>query len=134
VKDRPSKGKGARKEVTTAEYLRAVPFKNQAMEVTPKSGGGVLVSVPLKRPKYMVPPLSWILPFSSHRRVELDALGAEVLDLCDGKRIIEAIIERFASAHKLTFREAQLAVTEFLRQLTQRGLVAIVGRKETGKG
>ncbi|HUU59902.1 MAG TPA: PqqD family protein [Phycisphaerae bacterium] len=134
MKDRRSKGGAAKKDVTTAEYLRAVPFKNRAMEIARQSSGGILVSVPLKRPKYMVPPLSWILPFSSHRRVELDALGAEVLDLCDGKRSIEAVTERFASAHKLTFREAQLAVTEFLRQLTQRGLVAIVGCKEPVKG
>ena len=57
-------------------------------------------------------------------------MGAEVLDLCDGKRNVERIIEQFAGAHKLTFREAQLAVTQFLRQLTRRGLTAIVGLNE----
>lgn len=89
----------------------------------------MLVSVPMKRPKYMIPPISWLLPYSTHRRVELDALGAEVLDLCDGKRTVETVIEAFADRHRLSFREGQLAVSEFLRQLTQRGLTAIVGLK-----
>ena len=118
-----------KKKLLTADYLRAVPYRNEMMEVTRRSDGGLLASIPMKRPRYMVPPLSWVLPYSTHRRVELDALGAEVLDLCDGKRSIEGVIERFAAAHKLTFRESQLAVTQFLKQLTQRGLAAIVGHE-----
>jgi hypothetical protein len=90
----------------------------------------MVVSVPMRRPRFLVPPLSWILPYSSHRRVELDALGAGVLDLCDGRRSVEAVIEAFAARHKLSFREAQLAVTQFLKQLTHRGLLAIVGRED----
>lgn len=120
---------GRKKKLLTSDYLRAIPYRNQIMEVTRQRGGGVLASIPMKRPRYMVPPLSWVLPYSTHRRVELDALGAEVLDLCDGKRSVEGIIERFASGHKLTFRESQLAVTQFLRQLTRRGLAAIVGHE-----
>ena len=125
-----SKGEAAKKRLTTADYLRAVPYRNEMMGVTRRSNGGLLASIPMKRPRFLVPPLSWILPYSTHRRVELDALGAEVLDLCDGKRDVERIIEEFAASHKLTFRESQLAVTQFLRQLTRRGLTAIVGRNE----
>jgi hypothetical protein len=40
---------------------------------------------------------------------------------------VETVIEKFAAANKLSFREAQLPVTQFLQQLTERGLVAIVG-------
>lgn len=119
---------GGKKKLLTSDYLRAIPHRNEKMEVTRQRGGGLLASIPMKRPRYMVPPLSWVLPYSTHRRVELDALGAEVLDLCDGRRSVEGIIERFATGHKLTFRESQLAVTQFLRQLTRRGLAAIVGR------
>lgn len=116
--------------IDAKDMLRARPFANEAMERQRLSGGRLLVSVPLERPRYLVPPLSWILPFSSHRRVELDVLGVEVLDRCDGRNTVESIIEQFAQSHTLTFREAQLAVMQFLRQLTQRGLVAIVGVEE----
>ena len=113
--------------VSVREVLATVPYRNEAMEIERRKDGGLLASVPIRKPKYLVPPLSWIIPFSDRRRVELDAIGASVLDLCDGKRNIEAIIEKFAFEHKLSFREAQLPVIEFLKQLAERGLVAIVG-------
>ncbi|MFA6134239.1 MAG: PqqD family protein [Phycisphaerae bacterium] len=115
------------KNARPANFLQAVPYTNQAMEVTRRPDGSTLVSVPIPRPKYLVPPLSWILPFSHQRRVELDRLGSYVLDMCDGRRSIESMIERFAGDHKLSFREAQLSVSGFLRQLVQRGILVIVG-------
>ena len=113
--------------VAAKEVLATVPFRNEAMEIKRRKDGGLLASVPIRKPKYLIPPLRWIIPFSDRRRIELDTLGACVLDLCDGRRTIEAIIERFAADHKLSFREAQLSVTPFLKQLAERGLVAIVG-------
>jgi hypothetical protein len=111
-----------------ANFLRAVPHVNQALETQHRSDGSLVVSVPIPRPKYLVPPLSWILPFSPNRRVELEPVGSGVLGMCDGRRTVEAIIETFAADHKLSFREAQLAVTQVLRQLMKRGLVVIVGK------
>jgi len=117
-------------QVSAEQMLRAVPHQNTAMTTTRRSDGTALVSVPIRRPKYMVPPLSWFLPFSSHRRVELDRVGVRVLELCNGRRTVESIIEKFAGEHKLSFREAQLSISQFLSQLTQRGLIAIVGKKK----
>ena len=115
---------------TTDQILRARPFHNEKAEVEHRGKSTMVVSVPLRRPWWLVPPISWVIPFSSKRRVELDALGVEVFDLCDGKHSVEHIIEIFAANHKLSFREAQLPVTQFLEQLTQRGLVAVVGFQE----
>jgi hypothetical protein len=115
------------KQVSTEDVLRAQVHRNRAMEVKDRRNGTCLVEVPLRRPRWMVPPISWVLPFSSRRRVELDALGTSVLKLCEGRRTVEEIIEKFAADHKLSFREAQLSVTRFLEMLSQRGIVAIVG-------
>ena len=52
--------------------------------------------------------------------------------MCDGKKPVESIIEKFAAMHKLSFREAQLAVTQFLRELLQRGVVVVVGPSPRG--
>jgi len=101
------------------------------MELHRLREGGAVVSVPMRRPSWMVPPLSWVFPFSSHRRVQLDRVGLGVLDLCDGLRTVEGIIEQFAADNKLSYREAQLPVTQFMRMLLQRGLVAaVVDRRE----
>lgn len=119
--------KGPKPRASVAEVLRAVPYRNEAMALKPRRDGGAQATVPMRRPKFLVPPLSWILPYSSHRRVELDAAGTAVLQKCDGEHTVEAIIEEFAAEHKLSFREAQLPVIQFLQQLTQRGLIATVG-------
>ena len=122
------------RRMSAEQVLSAVPVRNVAMQLQRRDDGSAVASVPLKRPRWLVPPLSWIIPFSSHRRIELDSAGVALLDLCDGQRDIERIIEKFAADHKLSFREAQLSVTKFLQQLTQRGVVAVVGlsRNEAG--
>ncbi len=121
------KGKTRRQSVSSEQFLAAKVHRNEAMEMTERPGGGCLVKVPMRRPRWFIPPFSWLLPYSAHRRVELDRLGTEVLRACDGRHTVEEMIENFAASHKLSFREAQLSVTTFLKQLTQRGLVAVVG-------
>jgi len=122
------------KHVGTSEFLRARPYKNETATVRPGRDGGALVEVPLNRPRWLVPPISWIVPYSTVRRVQLDGLGMAVLNMCSGSNTVENIIEKLAAANKLSFREAQLSVTQFLQQMTERGLVAIVGSEnEAGK-
>ena len=125
-----SGNKRPKASVTTGDFLRAAPVANRAVTLIPASDDGALVKIPMKRPKWLMPPLSWIVPFSSHRQVRLDAVGLGVFKLCDGKKTVERIIEEFADANKLSFREAQLPVTQFLQQMTDRGIVVIVGSQE----
>ena len=122
----PTVDKKQTKTLTASKYLQAVPVANEAMRVTRMRDGEALAEIPLNRPRWLVPPISWILPFSSRRRVRLDSVGAGVLNRCDGKNTIEKIIEDFAAENKLSFREAQLPVTQFLQQMTQRGMVVLV--------
>ena len=110
-------------------FLRAVLVTNSAMTLEGRRDGA-LASIPMRRPAWMVPPVSWLVPFSSHRRVELDATGAFVLGMCDAEHSVEEIIEELAARHKLSFREAQLPVTQFVRMLLERGIVAVIGISE----
>ena len=114
-------------QIGVGQFLRARPIRNGSMTLRRQADGSMMASIPLRRPAWLVPPLSWLMPFSSHRRVELDTVGSSVLDMCDGKRTVERIIEDFARQEKLSFREAQLPVTQFLQQLSERGMMAIVG-------
>ena len=126
---RPTNPKSHRRTGSSSnDILVSLPVPNRAMSVHPRPDGTVLVSVPVRRPAWLSPPLSWLMPFSARRRIELDAVGACVLDLCDGRRSVQDLIEAFASRHKLSFREAQLPVRQFLRQLTERGIVAIASQ------
>jgi len=127
---RTNRRNSRRKIVSPEEPLRSVVYVNEAMEIVDLRGGGCRVTIPLRRPGWLVPPISWILPFSPHRRIELDALGTEILRLSDGKHTVEEIIENFAEKHKLSFREAQLSIGTLLKHLAVRGLIAIVGKNK----
>jgi len=117
--------------MAVSQFLGAVPHQNTAMttETTP---GGAIVSVPVRRPGWLIPPISWLLRWSRYRKVELDRAGTETLDLVDGRRTVEEIVETFGRNHKLSFRESQVAVTQFLRQLVQRGIIVVVGMSDPG--
>jgi len=109
------------------QLLDAIPTTNAAVRVE-RQGDAVVLFVPIRRRFWMGPPFSWLLPFRKERGFALDALGAEVFSACDGERTLEQIIEGFAGRHRLRFHEARLAVTQFLRSLSERNLVAVVVR------
>lgn len=119
--------------VSGRQFLQAAPYANEAVTISRYRDGGMLVRIPVNRPKWLVPPISWILPFSSCRQVRLDAIGAAVLELCNGRNKVETIIEQFANSNKLSFREAQVPVAQFLQQMTERGIVAVVGSKDKAR-
>ena len=59
------------------------------------------------------------------RKLELDALGTAVWDLIDGRQSVRALVARFAKQHRLQHRDAEVSVTNFLRELGRRGLIGM---------
>ncbi len=121
----------SRPEVTAAgrtgwqAMLLAVPHHNASARAEAAVNGGVTVTVPLQRPRWLVPPLTWFIRLSAVHTVRLDRLGGEVWHGCDGHDTVEMLTDRFAAAHRLTFHEARVLVTEYLRSLVQRGVLAV---------
>ena len=60
------------------------------------------------------------------RSVVLDRIGRTVWDLCDGQRTVERVVEEFAGRYGLTFHEARVSVTTYLKELVQRGALVMV--------
>ena len=60
-----------------------------------------------------------------NKPLQLDQLGTEVWGLIDGNRSVRRIIEIFAETHQLQIREAEVAVSQFIRLLGQRGLIGL---------
>lgn len=111
--------------VSWRSMLQATPLRNVAVTVTESHAGTVCIDVPLKPQRWMVPPISWILQPSGKRTVQLDAIGTEIWQLCDGQHTVEEIIDDFAQRYALTFHEARTAVTEYIKSLIKRGVLAI---------
>lgn len=105
--------------------LSARPVRNAAVDVEPGEPVGLLITVTRNRPWYFRPPLSWVLRPSLRKTIVLDEVGAQIWDLCDGQRNVEDIIDEFSQAHRLSFHEARVAATNYVKSLVQRGALAV---------
>lgn len=115
------------KQVATwAQTLKARACRNRAAREVVESNDMVAVYVKNIRPGYMIPPISWIVPFKPERRFALDRIGTYIWTQCDGSRTMEDIIEAFATHHRLTFHEARAAVTQYVQELVKRGVLAMI--------
>ena len=115
---------------TWRNMLEAVPVRNSAARVVDEGEHSVAVYVRTRRPRYMVPPISWIVPVRKERRVSLDGVGARIWRLCDGHKTVEDVIDAFARNYDLTFHESRVAVTGYMKMLIQRGVLAVVVGEE----
>ena len=111
--------------VSWRPMLASVPHRNAAAQVTANPDGTAVVTIKLNRPGWLVPPLSWVIKPAPVRNVALDAMGAAMWNECDGRRTVEEIVEMFASKHELTFHEARVAVSGFMKSLVARGVLAM---------
>ena len=112
-----------------AGLLRARPVRNAAVEIE-RAETGVYLRIANVRPAWHRAPVSWVVPWRSHKRLALDALGAEIWRRCDGKTAVLELVHDFAKEHRVTFHEARVAVSQYLRTLIERGLIAMAGGGE----
>ena len=112
--------------------LACKPQRNVAVRVEKRSGV-LLLWIPLEPRWWMQAPFSWFFPFKKERGFALDALGAQMWEACCGDDTLEEIIQRFADTHYLRFHEARLSVTQYLRTLVERKLVALVLEEEPSR-
>ena len=59
------------------------------------------------------------------KKLQLDELGTAVWEMMDGKRSVGQIVHAFAETHRLQPKEAEVAITEFIRELGRRGLIGL---------
>lgn len=121
-----------KRDIADIRALELVPFVNEVAELDYRKDGAVIVSIPMRKPWYLVGPVKWVLPFSDKKRVRIDLLGRDVLDMCDGKRKVEKVVEDFARKNKLSFREAQVAVLGFMQNMIGRGVIVLISDDVTG--
>jgi len=114
--------------ITRAQALGSTPVKNRDVAEVRLESGEVVLTYPVEM-------LPWIAGIANYlgrstdrtqtKKVQLDFLGTSVWDQVDGKRSIQEIIKGFVRGHQLHPKEAEVAVTQFLRNLGKRGLIGI---------
>jgi len=117
------------RNVSRSDALRSRPYKMPGVRrQEPASGAaaaanGAIQLLVRRRSSRLQ---KWLgAPAEYDRRYELDALGGEVYQACDGKKRVNEIVARFARAHQLNAAEAELAVTTYLKTLMGKGLIGM---------
>ena len=114
--------------ISRSQALAHTPVKSLQITEVRLETGEVLIEYPLSvRP--------WIAAVARRlggkqnvvqtKKLQLDALGTSVWDLVDGNRSVKRIVKIFAETHRLENREAEISVTQFIRELGRRGLIGM---------
>jgi len=124
VKARPSRNL-TKSQSSWLAMLRAIPVQNTAAHVSESEQDEVCIIVKIKPIPFLFAPFSWLIRPRRERRFRLEALGSRVWHLCDGERTVEEIVDIFAIQFGLTFHEARVAVTRYMKTLVQHGALAV---------
>lgn len=111
-----------RPRLTAEQVLQSRPVRNQRLRTEKIEGGGIRLYLE-RRKEWWARVLAIIFPIPRERRLELDAVGEEVWDLCDGDHTLRQMIGIFQQRHKLTRSEAEWSLRTYLRDLGKRSLV-----------
>jgi len=114
--------------ISRVEALDMVPVKNRQVEEMPLPGGLIRLAYPLA-----VKPWFGRLAEKAGlwdkkpmiKQVELDEMGTFVWERIDGQRSVRGIAREFTRAYEVQSREAELAVTTFIKTIGQRGIIGL---------
>ena len=115
-------------QVSREQALKSIPAKNiQISEESSESGELVVHYLTTMRPwiSKVVRRLGGTGAQLQTKKLQLDQLGTEVWKLIDGNRSVRLIVRAFAESNQLQMREAEVAVTQFIRELGKRGLIGL---------
>jgi len=115
--------------ISRADALGCTPVKNRHVRESHLESGEVVVHYPVAVHPWMARLVRFLgkEAAASPRdgKLQLDALGSAVWEMIDGERSLRRIVAAFAAAHQLEAREAEMAVTQFVRELGRRGLIGL---------
>ena len=123
-----SRKTGRRALISRDDALGCTPVKNRHVRESHLESGEVVVYYPVAQHPWVARLVRFLGKEAASPRdgkLQLDALGTAVWDMIDGERSLRRIVAAFAAAHQLEAREAEIAVTQFVRELGRRGLVGL---------
>lgn len=115
--------KATEQPLTRAQAFAARPVAVKVLKREPLDDGGVRLTIPFS-PTGMQRILLRV-PEDAERQIDLDAVGAKVFVMCDGKTSVKELARRFAREHQVDSQEAETAVATFIRMLMRKRLVVI---------
>jgi Coenzyme PQQ synthesis protein D (PqqD) len=123
-----SKEKDGKSALSRGDALLCRPVKNPEIIAIQAETGDVLLTYPVTLRPWLARIYKRFGKSSDvtrFKKLQLDRLGTEVWEMINGRSTVERMVERFGKKHRLHPKEAEVAVTGFLRDLGKRGLIAM---------
>lgn len=115
-------------QISRIEAIGSVPIKNTEVEEVLLDSEDIMLIYPVKVKPWaaaLLRKLGRPPEQIGRKKLQLDALGTSVWKLLDGERTVKQIIQIFTQQQQVHRKEAEVAVTQFLRELGKRGLIGI---------
>ena len=118
--------------MTRAQMLAAVPVRNAAVQWSreAREAGGPelsLLRIP-RRSDRLGRMVAALFQVPEVRKLELDEIGSDVWEWCDGTRNVAAVTGAVCEKYRLNRRQAEASVAAYLKILQERRLIAITLR------
>ena len=119
--------------LTRDQSLSAIPVRNQQIEEIRGEDGEVVLRVP-RRKSWWVSIVTAVFYVPDSKKVGLDELGSYVWNMLDGHTTVREIIDRFSEKYRLSRKEADVSVVEYLRQLARKGYIGLAVPEDALEG
>ena len=113
-----------RPRLSRRQALQARPIRNPHLG-TKRSERDELVLVVPRRQDWVGRLLSLIFIVPKERGIVLDTVGEDIWALCDGEHTVEDLVRQVGEKYKLNPKEAEVSLTDYLRQLGKRNLIGL---------
>jgi hypothetical protein len=114
--------------ISRAEALDRIPVKSRQISENRLESGEIVICYPVSmRPLFagLAKRFGGQEVQTQMKKLQLDELGTSVWNLMDGNRSVRQLVKMFTETHQLETREAEVSVTQFIRELGRRGLIAM---------
>ena len=104
------------------------PVKNIQITEERLAGGLIMIRYPMTLRPWLARVfnrLGYASDENRYKKLQLDDLGTEVWGMINDVRSVRRMTEIFAESHRLPLREAEIAITQFLRDLGRRGIIGL---------
>ena len=117
------------KKISREAMLGSKPVRNELVHWERDDSGEVLITL-IRQRGWKINLLAKIFYVPKERKIALDEIGSAVWEMCDGKHTVDRMIRRLADKHQLNRREAEVALTTYLRQLGKKRLIGFAVSKK----
>lgn len=120
---------GKKPKIGREAMLKSRPARNDALTWEKNENDEITITVE-RRDDWKARILSKIFWIPQNRSLQLDQIGAQVWEMCDGKISVDQMIRKLSSEHKLNLKEAEVSLLTYLKSLGKKHLIGFLVDKE----